>query len=177
MWTMLPGLKSATRRIFRTTNLDIADVRSAVITGFLEALATVDPDDENLGSTLYWSAYNSARAACRPRPQIQIDAADEIDRIAAHITCETTHTAHRGIIETERVGHPSRDRREAERLGSLAYRTGTVDRLHKSCRGRRQFAQLDHRDGPRGRRIVLRVCATPLRNIAGVPAPPTSRGA
>jgi hypothetical protein len=41
---MLPGLKSATHRVSRTTKLGIADLRSAAITGSLEALATIDPD-------------------------------------------------------------------------------------------------------------------------------------
>lgn len=175
VWTMLPGLKSATHRVSRTTKLDIADLRSAAITGFLEALATIDPDNENLGSTLYWSAYNAARAAAHPHPRIQIDATDEIDRIAAHIARETPPAVHRGVIETSRAGHPARSRLEAERLGSLAHRTGTVDRLHQPCRSRDRLTRIDHSDGLRGRRIVLRVCATPVRSIAEVPAHPADR--
>lgn len=175
VWTMLPGLKSATRRISRTTKIDIADLRSAAITGFLEALATTDPDNENLGSTLYWSAYNAARAASRPHPQIQVGATDKIDRIAAHITHGIAPAVHHGVVETARAGRPSRDRLEAERLGSLAQRTGTVDRLHRPCRSRNRLTRIDHSDGPHGRRVVLRVCSTPLRNIAKVPAHPTDR--
>ena len=175
VWTMPPGLKSATRRISRTTKLDIADLRSALITGFLEALATTDPDAENLGSTLYWSAYTAARAASRPHPQIHIEATDAIDRIAAGITYETAPAIHHGIIETVHAGYPSRGRLEAERLGSLAQRIGTVDRLHRPCRSRNRLTRIDHSDASRGRRVVLQVCTTPLRNIAKVPAHPTDR--
>jgi hypothetical protein len=175
VWTMLPGLKSATRRVSRTTKVDIADLGSAAITGFLEAVATIDPDSENFGSTLYWSAYNAVRAASRPRPQIQIDATDEIDRSAARITHGTAPAVHSGVVEISRAGRPSRGRLEAERLGSLAQRTGTVDHLHRPCRTRNRLTRIDHSDGLHGRRVVLRVCSTPLRNIAKVPAHPTDR--
>ncbi len=171
VWMMLPGLKSATRRISRTTRLDIADLRSAAITGFLEALAAIDPDGENLGSALYWSAYQAARTACRPHPRITIDPTDEIDRIAARIT-DTPAPVQRGLVETARTDHPSRSRLEAERLGSLAHRMGVADRLHEHSHCRRHTAHTDHRTPMRGRRIVLRACSAPVRKVAKVPARP-----
>lgn len=171
IWMMLPGLKSAAYRISRTTRLDVADLRSAVITGFLEALAAIDPERDNLGSALYWSAYNAGRAACQAHHQVPSDSTDEIDRIAAHIT-DTPSPVHRGIVETTRAGHPGCTRVEGERLGSIAHRTGLADGLHRPSRCRRHIARLDHRNGPHGRRVVLRVFAAPIRNLANVPVQP-----
>lgn len=168
-WMLLPALKSATYRICRTTRLDIADLRSAVITGFLEALATIDPERDNLGSALYWSAYNAGRAACRPHRLA--DPTDEIDRIAAYIT-DTAPPIHRGIVETTHASQPARSQLEGERLGSIAHRMGVADHLHHSSRCRRHATPLHHRSGPHGRRVVLRVCTAPTHNIAKVPTHP-----
>lgn len=166
VWMMLPGLKSATYRISRTTRLDIADLRSAVITGFLEALATIDPARENLGSALYWTAYNAGRAACRP--DRHIEPTDEIDRIAAYIT-ETPTPIHRGIVTATGHSHPTPGQLEGERLGSIAHRVGLTDRLHHPALCQRHAT---HR-APRSHTVASRDSARPVRNIANVPAHPT----
>lgn len=172
-WILLPALKSVTYRISRTTRLDIVDLRSAVITGFLEALATINPERDNLGSTLYWSAYHAGRAACRPHRQV--NPTDEIDRITAYIT-DTTPPAHRGVVDTTHTGQPTRSRLEGERLGSIAHRMGVADHLHHPPRYR-FTTQLHHRGGPHSRRVVLRVCAAPIHNIAKAPTHPTDHAA
>jgi hypothetical protein len=168
-WMLLPALKSATRRLCHTTRLDIADLRSALITGFLEALATINPGRGNLGAALYWSAYNAARATCRPHRHV--GPTDEIDRIAAYITDTTSHI-HRGVLDTTHIGHLTLSQLEGERLGSIAHRMGVTDHLHHSPSCRHSATQLHHRSGPHGRRVVLRVCSTPLYNIAKVPTHP-----
>jgi hypothetical protein len=165
VWMMLPGLKSATYRISRTTRLDVADLRSAVITGFLEALATIDPAREDLGSALYWSAYNAGRAACRP--DRHVDPTDEIDRIAAYIT-ETPPPVHNSIVAATGHSHPTRRQLEGERLGSIAHRVGVTDRLHHPALCQRRAT---HR-GTRVHTIGSRV-----RNIANVPAHPADHSA
>lgn len=169
-WMLLPALKSATYRISHATRLDIADLRSAVITGFLETLATINPERDNLGSVLYWSAYHAGRAACRPHHLV--DPTDEIDRLAAYIT-DTTPPAHRGVVDTTHTGEPTRSQLEGERLGSIAHRIGVTDHLHHPPRCRHRTTQLHHHSGPHGRRVVLRVCTAPIHNIAKVPTHPT----
>ena len=110
---MLPGLKSATYRISRTSRLDIADLRSAVVTGFLEALATIDPDSSNLGSALYWSSYRAGRAAARAH--IRELPTDDIERAAAPQP-ESAIAAH-GATPAPHSTRPTRSQVEGERRG------------------------------------------------------------
>jgi hypothetical protein len=160
-------VKSATYRISRTTRLDIADLRSAVITGFIEALATIDPARENLGSALYWTAYNAGRAACRPDRHIK--PTDEIDRVAAYVT-ETPTSIHRGIVTAAGHSQPTPGQLEGERLGSIAHRAGLTDRLHHPALCQRHAT---HR-GTRSHTVASRDFARPVHNIANVPTHPTN---
>lgn len=166
VWMMLPGLKSATYRISCTTSLDITDLRSAVITGFLETLATIDPHRPNVGSALYWSAYTAGRATCRP--ERHDEPSDEIDRIAAHTTATPT-PVHRGIVTATGHNYPTPAQLEGERLGSIAHRVGLTDRLHHPALCRRQTT----RRGTRRHTVAPRDFAGPVRNTADVPTHPT----
>lgn len=51
IWMMLPGLRSLSRKIFRRTRIEIKEIDSAVVTGFIEALRAADPQRQHLGPT------------------------------------------------------------------------------------------------------------------------------
>lgn len=170
VWMMLPGLKSAAHRISRTARLDITDLRSAVITGFLETLATIDPHRPNIGSALYWSAYTAGRATCRPGRHDE--PSDEIDRITAHIT-ETPTPVHRGIVTATGHNHPKPAQLEGERLGSIAHRVGLTDRLHHPALCRRHTT----RRGTRTHTAAPRDFTGPVRNSTTAPPHPTDHTA
>jgi hypothetical protein len=164
VWVMLPGLRAAAHRIAQSTRLDIADIRSALIAGFLEALDAVDPQRENLGSLLYWSSYNAARTACRAHdrelPTGEIERAAKPDDLPAM-------PVHRHVVTATQHVAPSGGLLEGERLGSIATRVGVADRLCPPTRCQRRALRPIRHDLHR-RGVVVRVCASPVGKATAV---------
>jgi hypothetical protein len=163
VWVMLPGLRAATHRVAQGTRLDIADIRSALIAGFLEALEAIDPQRENLGSTLYWSSYNAARTACRAHgrelPTEEVDRAAEPDDLP-------DIPVHRRVVTAQHVA-PGGGVLEGERLGSIAARVGVADRLCSPAQCQ-QRALRPIRHGLHRRGIAVRVCAHPVGKLTAL---------
>lgn len=171
VWMMLPGLSSAVHRISHNPRADIADLRSAVITGFLEALNSIDTEREDLGATLYRSAYSAGRAVCRTYGREL--PTDEIDR-TPNLPSDPAIPVHRGVATVTRQTQPTRGSLEGERLGSIAHRVGLADHVHRPAQRNRHTLQPGY-NGPRCRRMAVRVCTSSIRNLALVPAHPADQ--
>lgn len=166
VWVMLPGLRAAAHRLAQRTRLDIAEIRSALIAGFLEALGTIDPQRENLGSALYWSSYTSARATCRAYGREL--PTEDIDRAGKpHDVPDVP--VHSGVVATTRRTVPARGTLEGERLGSIAHRAGVADRIRPSAWCRQRILHPTGA-GPQRRGIALRVCADPASRLTAASA-------
>ena len=142
IWMMVPYLRAITARLSHNWwwRVDVEDIRSEVIVGFLEALTQVDPDGGELGGHLWWRTFGNARRGCAlpaaERP------ADDLDLIAARAADHSIDsTAEHGYLDgvaREPVDVP-RDVSSIEgaRLGALAQRLGLRDRALDRPRGRR----------------------------------------
>jgi hypothetical protein len=130
IWTMLPGLRAITRRLRRTWwSVDVQDIRSDVLVGFLDALRRTDPTRENLGAHLWWATYRHARQPCEQATR-EITSED-IDTLAAraatadHATTPPANLACSGGVTAPPTDTPINGTRlEGERLGSIAHRLG-----------------------------------------------------
>lgn len=142
IWMMLPGLRAASRKIFRRTRIEIDEIDSAVIAGFIEALHAADPKRHRLGAHLWWKAHNYASQSCaalkRETP------VDDIEMVAGIHDQQTTHrdsltdAVHEGVLTGAEADLIGRTRLEGERLGAIAEQMG----LHyHTCHQRRARAE------------------------------------
>jgi hypothetical protein len=142
VWMMLPGLRSVSRKIFRRTRVEMKEIDSAVITGFIEALHAVDPKRQHLGAHLWWKAHNYASRACAALGQET--PVEDIELVAGMRDQQPNHgdsltaAVHEGVLtgaEAELIG---RTRLEGERLGAVAEQMGL---RYPACHQRRARAE------------------------------------
>jgi hypothetical protein len=142
IWMMLPGLRSASRKIFRRTRIEIKEIDSAVITGFIEALQAADPKRQHLGAHLWWKAHNDATRACALlRQETPVE---DIELVAGMQNHQLDHSdslnaaVHEGVLTGAEADLIGRTRLEGERLGAVAEQMGL--RYH-ACHQRRARAE------------------------------------
>lgn len=138
IWVMLPSLRGIANRLHRRWRVDIQDLRSEVVLGFIEALRQADPDQPHLGARLWWNTYRLARQMCRQGMFEQ--PTTDIDLIAArHATGDRALASPVQPIDPVTIvgGRLDSQAVESERLGSLAARLGlrTVIEDHRSGDG------------------------------------------
>jgi hypothetical protein len=140
---MLPGLRSASRKIFHRTWVEVKEIDSPVITGFIEALQSADPNRPHLGAHLWWKAHNHAMQACallvREMP------VEDVELVAGTHGRQTDHgdylsrAVHEGVLTGVEADLIGRTRLEGERLGAVAQQMGL--RYH-ACHQRRARAEI-----------------------------------
>jgi hypothetical protein len=142
IWMMLPGLRSASRKISRRTHIEIKEIDSAVITGFIEALQAADPKRQHLGAHLWWKAHNYATHACALlRQETPVE---DIELVAGMQNRQPGHgdslsaAVHEGVLTGAEADLIGRTRLEGERLGAVAQQLGL--RYH-ACHQRRARAE------------------------------------
>ncbi|WP_370944789.1 hypothetical protein AB5J62_37550 [Amycolatopsis sp. cg5] len=118
IWIMLPRLRGIANRLYRTWQIDIQDIRSEVITAFIETGRHADPEQPSLGKRLWWSTYSLARQACWQATRDVVHEDVESLMIRRHGTSEPTFSS------TPYEGTRDRAAVEGERLGALASRLG-----------------------------------------------------
>lgn len=143
IWMMLPGLRSASRKIFHRTRIEVKEIDSAVITGFIEALRSADPSRPHLGAHLWWKAHNHAMQACallaREMP------VEDVELVAGRQNRQADHgdylsrAVHEGVLTGVEADLIGRTRLEGERLGAVAQQMGL--RYH-ACHQRRARAEI-----------------------------------
>lgn len=142
VWVMLPGLRSVSRKIFRRTRVEIKEIDSAVVTGFLEALHAVDPNRPHLGAHLWWKAHNYASRACAAltleTPVENIELAAGADDQGMAYRDSLVEAVHEGVLTGAEADLIGRTRLEGERLGAVAEQMGL--RYH-ACHQRRARAE------------------------------------
>ena len=142
IWMMLPGLRSAARKIFRRTRIEVKEIDSAVIAGFIEALQVADPARPHLGAHLWWKAHNHATRGCALLAQET--PVEDIELVAGTRGRQTVHgdslsrAVHEGVLTGAEADLIGRTRLEGERLGAVAQQMGL--RYH-ACHQRRARAE------------------------------------
>ncbi|GLY85995.1 hypothetical protein [Actinoallomurus iriomotensis] len=142
IWMMLPGLRTASRKIFYRTRVEVKEIDSAVITGFIEALQVADPNRPHLGAHLWWKAHNHAMQTCtllaREMP------VEDIELVAGTQGGQADHgdylsrAVHEGILTGVEADLIGRTRLEGERLGAVAEQMGLK---YHACQQRRARAE------------------------------------
>lgn len=130
LWAMLPKLRGITQRLYHLWQVDVQDIRSDVIVGFLEALRRVDPERPNLRAHLWWSAFRHAHEACRQATRLLVT--PELELVAAGI--DAAGDAVFGRTAVSRSSATDRLSTEGERLGALAARMGLRERVRAGWR-------------------------------------------
>ncbi|WP_158895145.1 hypothetical protein [Amycolatopsis anabasis] len=158
IWIMLPGLGAIARRLRRIWRLDIADIRSEVLVGFVEALRQTDPNRNSPGTTLWWATYRHARAACqrsvREIPREDLDDLVARSAVSDHSNTPPSCPVSYGVVEVSSTGEPS-DRAEGERIGSIAERLGLRDRIRDRGAAQQHGRIIDYRTYRRRTRTIL----------------------
>lgn len=77
---MIPGLKNATAKLARHYPGDVEDLDSEVLTGFLDAVHSVDVTQSELPKKLYWAAWRQGEAARQSerRQQSRVEMPDDL---------------------------------------------------------------------------------------------------
>lgn len=77
IWVVLPTLRRIAYRLHRSWGVDMHDIQSDVVLGFLDALRQTDPDQQRIGARLWWRTFGFARRECeratRERPSEYIE--------------------------------------------------------------------------------------------------------
>lgn len=125
---MIPSLKSVAGKFGRRYRGDRRDLDSEILTGFLQALADVDPDEPGLFTRLYRAAFRRGRTEC-----------EHETRMAAR------HTELTGVVQgfhCESPGNPDLVLAEAVRGGVITPRQADlVCGIHLDHGRRREVAR------------------------------------
>jgi hypothetical protein len=122
LWTMLPRLRCIANRLYRAWQIDIDDIRSEVIVGFLETLRRIAPDQQYLGARLWWNTYGYARRMCRHVTREV--ACENIERVVTRRVTTADTTPPPPMHSAASADQHDRTAIEGERLGSIANRLG-----------------------------------------------------
>jgi hypothetical protein len=134
IWLMLPKLGIMAKRISRCGRMDIRDIRSELLLGFVEALRGADPAQPGLGRHLWSATYGRGwQAHRRFRHETPVVDLELIARLSAECRWWNSLTAPTVATGTERAPSAAEasTRVQGERLGSVAQRLGLRDRLNK----------------------------------------------
>lgn len=142
IWMMLPGLRSAARKIFHRTRIEVKEIDSALVAGFIEALGAADPNRPHLGAHLWWKAHNHAMQACallaRETPVEDVELVAGMRGGRADHGDYLSQAVHEGVLTVVEADLIGRTRLEGERLGAVAQQMGL--RYH-ACHQRRARAE------------------------------------
>jgi DNA-directed RNA polymerase specialized sigma24 family protein len=136
IWMMVPKLRAIARRICRGAPMELSDVQSEVILGFIEGLRTIDPSSENLEWLLRRAAsHRGWHVREQRRNEIPVE---DINLVAGRpvngdqVGDPPVAPVHADIIAGTSEDADSRRRLEGERLGSVAQRLGLRDHVRRS---------------------------------------------
>ncbi|WP_285900815.1 hypothetical protein [Frankia sp. R82] len=167
----LPALYAVCARLGAHSDLDAADVQAEVLTGFLEAVATVRLDLPRIAVRLRWAAYRAGlaltvqqREAPRPDPDLfQTVAAAEAARSGPGLTGPEEVLA--GAVVAGVLSDTEADLIAATRLDDLtvsawAARHATAPRRAARLRNRAEQRLADHLTGSTGSSRAARATAS-----------------
>ena len=136
VWMLLPQLKRGSRTIARSLRAEVADVRSAMVTGFLAGLRTVDPERQpDVGTTLIRHAFAAGwRVGRRPAAEVPTQEVGLAPAAAQQEGPESGLRDTRHVIPVSWLSSDLAQRIQGERLGALAERLGLMDHVRAQRR-------------------------------------------
>ncbi|MEU6173987.1 hypothetical protein ABZ832_18950 [Streptantibioticus parmotrematis] len=151
VWLLLPMVRSGSRVIARTRGAELADVRSAMVTGALTGLAAPDlMDQADIRSALVAQAFAHARRAARrpaeemPTGSVELWSPASPAAGGERADPEASSWAPHDIICVRWLTPDLARRVQGERLGELAERLGLLENVRANRRRLRS-----HRAGGR----------------------------
>lgn len=163
VWMMTPGLRKIAGILHRrNVAVEIKEIDSEILLGFIETLHAIDPNEERGGARLWWGAFRRGQDACaRIRRELPVG---DVELVAGNSPAvESSGTSlseavHDGVISVPEADLINRTRIEGERLGAIAERLGL--RYHACCqrraRAESRLAGYLRTNGTRDERRIVR---------------------